>query len=514
MSEAPEMTCRPFTSRPGRFFAVFGVVTGVWAVPAGLLPMERGGWFVVWLAAGFCVIGLGLLLLPWVAARVRADAVGVHARMLRRRSVPWSEVADLQVRLQRVRHGHVRRLDVVLRGGGTVHLPLPQSAREDDPAFDRQVEQLRALHRRYGTPRSAHLPVVSYRTAGRGRRLLLALFVLLLAGAGLAASFVPGTDAQRRAWEAAVPCAQGVPAAARGGCLTTVPAVIARSDPHGGKRASWLYFTGSRPVRRVQVSYEGAQGFTAGHRVEVTVWRGEVREVAGDGHLWREHMTPPGDVAVIAAGLALGAGYPGALLLVRRRGRRLAGDEVLPSALPFAGVLLATAAWLLPLCYLHPTTLFSSRAPAAWWAAGLLLTLVLSALAWRATRVRSPGEGGRVPVPPVCGETFLAARFLDQTDYNPYFFGTHVVLGDGPPAVVPHAGPGRTAARRIPVERLTAVNVRRARGEENVRRSWHVAELDDAGTLVRLAAAPADLARILRELGLEHLPAPAAGHGT
>ncbi|NEC33410.1 PH domain-containing protein, partial [Streptomyces rubrogriseus] len=30
---------------------------------------------------------------------------------------------------------------------------------------------------------------------------------------------------------------------------------------------------------------------------------------------------------------------------------------------------------------------------------------------------------------------------------------------------------------------------------------WHVAELDDAGGPVRLAAAPADLARILHALG-------------
>ena len=109
------------------------------------------------------------------------------------------------------------------------------------------------------------------------------------------------------------------------------------------------------------------------------------------------------------------------------------------------------------------------------------------------------------------GEVFLTARFLDHTDYNPHGFGTHIVLGDGPPAVVPHGGPGQFAAKPIPVERLTAVNVRRARGdEEAISRSWHVAELDDAGTPVRLAAAPADLTRMLRELGLGYNPAPTA----
>jgi hypothetical protein len=97
---------------------------------------------------------------------------------------------------------------------------------------------------------------------------------------------------------------------------------------------------------------------------------------------------------------------------------------------------------------------------------------------------------------------FLAARFLEHTDYNPHGFGTHIVLGDGSPAVIPHSGPGRFAAKRIPVERLTVKNVRRARGSEDdiVPSSWHIAELDDAGQPVRLAAAPADLTRIIREL--------------
>jgi hypothetical protein len=514
MPEAPDMTCRPLISRPGRFSAGFGAVVGVWALLTVLLHAERWGkWFALWMTVGLTVVLIAVVLLLWATAQVRADAYGVHSRMmLRRRSVPWSEVADLHIRLQRVRGGEVRRVDLVLRGGRKLRLPLPQTAEYDDPAFDSEVEALRALHRRYGTPESTYLPVVSYRTAGRGRRLLLTLFVLLLAGAGLAASSVPGATAQRRAWEAAVPCTAETPAAARGECLTTVPAVIARAEPEGGKKPSWLYFADGEPMRRVSVSYEGAQGFAAGDRVEVTFWRGEIRVVAGERYTWREHMTPAGDLAVIAAGLGLGAAYPGALLLMRRRGRRLADDEVLPSALPFAGVLVVTAVWLLPLCYRHPTTLFSSRTPITWWAAGSLVSLGLFAWAWRATRIRTPGETGAVRTPPVRGEVFLAARFLDHTDYNPHGFGTHIVLGGGPPAVVPHGGPGRFAERPIPAERLTTVNVRRARGDdETISRSWHVAELDDAGTPVRLAAAPADLTRILRELGLVDSPAPTAG---
>ncbi|WP_435608238.1 hypothetical protein [Streptomyces sp. C10-9-1] len=69
--------------------------------------------------------------------------------------------------------------------------------------------------------------------------------------------------------------------------------------------------------------------------------------------------------------------------------------------------------------------------------------------------------------------------------------------------MVPHPGPGRFAARRIPAERLTLAGVRRARGEDgdSVPRDWHIAELDDGGAPVRLAASPGNLARILGALG-------------
>ncbi|WP_374936904.1 PH domain-containing protein [Streptomyces sp. Ru73] len=512
------MTCRPLMHRAGRWCAGSGAAVGVWGVLTVLLPTGSWGkWWVLWGTLGATVGLVAVLLGCWATARVRADAYGVHSRMLlRRRSVPWGDLADVRVRVQRARHSDVRRVELALRNGRHLRLPLPQTARHDDPPFDSEVAALRALHRRYGTPETKHLPVVSYRTAARGRRWLVVLCVLLAAGAGLAAWYVPRADAQKRAWQAAVPCAADTPAAARGECLTTVPAVIARSEPEGGKGASSLYFVDGRPVRRVDVSYEGAQGFTAGDRVEVTLWRGRIRVVAGEGHVWREHMTPAGDVAVIAAGLALAAAYPAALLLMRRRGRRLAPDDVLPSALPFAGVLAATAVWLLPLCFLHPTILFSSRTTIVWWVVGSLVSLGLLGWAWGATRIRTPGEPGPDRVAPVRGETFLAARFLEHTDYNPHGFGTHVVLGDGPPAVVPHGGPGRFMAKRIPAERLTVVHVRRARGgEEAVRRSWHVADLDDAGTPVRLTAAPADLVRILRELGLAYEPVlPSASEPT
>ncbi len=60
-------------------------------------------------------------------------------------------------------------------------------------------------------------------------------------------------------------------------------------------------------------------------------------------------------------------------------------------------------------------------------------------------------------------------------------FGTHIVLGDGPPAVT--LGPDRFAGRRVPLERLTVRTVRRVRGADGdtVPGDWHSAELDDGG---------------------------------
>lgn len=326
---------------------------------------------------------------------------------------------------------------------------------------------------------------------------------LLLAGAGLAVSAVPDAGAHEREWRSAAPCAPGTPAEEGGDCLGTVTAVIGRTDARRPKKTSWLYFTDGRPMRRLAVSSEAAEEFRAGDRVRLTVWRGVVREVAGDRYVWRHHTPGAGDFAMVAAGLTLAAGYPAARTLLLVRGRRRPDDEVLPSALPFGAALVVTALWLLPLCYLHPTAPFATPATTAWTSLGTLTTLTLLIGAWRATRIRPPGESGTPSAEPAGGEVFLPARFLEATDYNPHHFGTHVVVGgDGPPAVVPHPGPGRFAARPLPVSRLTVLRVRRPRGSDSglVPSGWHVAELDDSGTPVHLAAAPADLTRILCEL--------------
>ncbi|MFG2590931.1 PH domain-containing protein [Streptomyces sp. NPDC048438] len=508
MTDAREVICRPARRRALWCFVALGAAG---AAPAAVRVAYRGGRLDLWVAVGLLLALLGLVCLYAATARVSADAYGLRSRtLLRRRNMPWPDVADLRTYIQYGRNHEIYRVSVRLHDGRTRRLPLPMSgSSEDRPAFDAKLDTLRALHRRHGAPESGHVPVISYRTAGRGSAVPVALCVLLLAGAGLAAWFVPAAASEERAWRSAVPCTAGTPVAERGECLSTRSAVIARTEAGGGKQSSWLYFADGRPMVRLGVSREGVRGFHPGDGVELTVWRNQVREVAGEHHVWRAPFTGAGEVAVIAAGCALAAGYPGARVLLRRRGRRLPDDEILPSALPFAGALVGTAAWLLPLCYLHPTDPLGSPVTLAWAVSGASATPVLFAWAWRATRVHRPGDVAETEDgTPEKEERFLAARFLEHTDYNPNGFGTHIVLGDGPPAVTPHPGPGRFAARRIPAERLTVTDVRRARGSDGdtVHRSWHIAELDDAGEPVRLAAAPADLTRIIRELKREQRP--------
>ncbi|WP_406146599.1 PH domain-containing protein [Streptomyces sp. NBC_01012] len=524
MNAVPEVTYSPLRARALWWFVALGAAG---AVLAAIRAADRGTLLDVWAGVGLLLAFTGVICLYSVTVRVSAGPYGLRSRtLLRRRNMPWSDIVDLRVYVQYGRNHEIHRVSVLLRDGRTRRLPLPVSASSDDrPEFDAKLDALRALHRRHGSPASDHVPVISYRAAGRGSTVSWVLCVLLLAGAGLAAWFVPPTASTRQAWISAVPCTADTPAAQHAECLSSQRAVIERAQIGQGKQTSWLYFTDDRPVDRIGVSREGARGFLPGDRVGLTLWRGQVREVAGEHHVWREHFPDAGEVAVIAAGLALAAGYPGARLLLSRRGRRLPDDEVLPSALPFAYALVCTAGWLLPLCYRRPMDPLGSPAALAWAASGTVATLGMLAWAWHATRIRTP-EAATAPEAAMTPETgaveeqedrFLAARFLEHTEYNPNGFGTHIVLGGGgPPAVTPHPGPGRFAARRIPVERLTVTKVRRARGSDGdtVHRSWHIAEIDDAGEPVRLAAAPADLIRITAELErARRAKDPAAGPG-
>lgn len=446
---------------------------------------------------------LGGWVLRMVTVSVRADADGVRVRTwLRRRSVPWSDVADVLQLVKTHRNGQTYRVVLRRRDGGTVGLPLPQGA-PGRTAYQKRYEAdlaaLRELHRRYGAPEADHLVVVTSRTAGRAWKGLLVLCVALLAGGALAAAFVPATSANLREWKAAVPCPAGQ---FDRECLSTERTVVEKTDPARGRGQSWLYFADDRPVDRTSVNQDAANAFRPGDKVTLTMWRGSVHQVSGERHEWTEHFATGGEVAVVSALLALGAGVPAAQLMIRRRARRQPADLVVPSVWPFVVALAGTGVWLLPYVHTLTTDSFLSGGALRWAVPGVPVSAVLFRWAWRATRI------GRADAPaataPLTGPTFVTARFLDATDYNPHLFGTHIVLGDGPPAVLPHSGPGRFAAREIPVSRLSVGEVRGARGEEGdlVPRDWEVAELSDAGTPVRLAAAPENLRLVLRELGL------------
>ncbi|MFJ4753568.1 PH domain-containing protein [Streptomyces sp. NPDC088763] len=513
MSSVPEVTCRPRSRRFPWFLVGLGAAGLVLALARAA---GAGGIPDAWALAGCVLASLGVAGAYGLVIRVHADASGLSYRtLLHRRGARWDDVADVRVRVRYARHGEIHRVHVVMRGGRTWRLPLPvSSSAEERTDFDATVEALRALHQRYGTPESDHLAVLSKGTAGRGVGLPVLLCALFLAGAALAAWFVPVVAAEKLAWTSAVPCA-GQEAGRDEDCLTTLSAVVARTEVAQGRGQSFVYFDGGRPVDRVSVSKEGAGGFRAGDRVRLTVWRDGVREIAGGHHVWREHFPAAGEVAVTAAVCVLIAGYPAALIAQRRRARRRPADELLPSPLPFAGALAGTAVWSLPYCYTHPTLVPGSPGGVVWAGLGAAVSVGLFVWAWRATRLHTPGAATPVPVADAGDEdVFLSARFLESTEYNPHGFGTHIVLGAGGPAVLPHSGPGRFAARPIPVERLTVRTVRRPRGGDGdtVPSDWDIAELDDEGRLVRLAAAPGDLARILRAFTADDgTPVTAAG---
>ncbi|WP_369218310.1 PH domain-containing protein [Streptomyces flavofungini] len=319
MTRATEVSHRPPRSRSLWFLVGLGVV----GAGGTVLRLATAGWVVDgWLVVGSLLALSGLAAWYWVTVRVSADAYGLrHRTPLRRRSVPWSAVADIRVLHREHRHGTSRRVSVALRDGRRWLLPMPLTASAHDPEFDERVAALRALLRQYGTPESDHLPVLTRRTAGYGGLAApLALCVLLLAGAGVAAWSLPGTAADERAWRSAAPCTgeaardtvRGSGRTADPECVTTLPGVIARIDVNGTRQSSHLYFTRERPLARADVSREAAQRFSTGDHVELAFWRGTVMQVTGEHHVWRAHVSTARAQAVVAAALALAAGCPGA----------------------------------------------------------------------------------------------------------------------------------------------------------------------------------------------------------
>jgi hypothetical protein len=391
MSGDREVVCRPL--QPRVLWSVVALGPAGAALAAVRLAHGSGPQDKLFLL-GVAAAVVGIVCLHPAGARVSADAYGLHSRtVLRRRHVPWQDIAELRVSQQEGRNYRMRRLNVVPHHGRRRRLPLPVGGGGPryEAEFDEKLAAMRALHRDHGTPAPGGLPGISRRGAARP----LALCALLLVAAGVSASFAPVVGSTNRAWKAAVPCTARTPAAERGECLSSIPAVIERTKVGGAKQRSWLYFVDDKPLNRLSVSHDGARGFHPGDRVELTVWRHEVRTVTGAHHVWRDHFVGSQTPAVLAALFVLAAGIPGAEALRRRRGRGVPVGTSLPPTAPFLGAIAGTALWLLPLCFLHPTDPFGSAATIIWSVAGVLATLAMCAWAWRATAVRPPSAEER-----------------------------------------------------------------------------------------------------------------------
>ncbi|MBO2445979.1 PH domain-containing protein [Actinomadura barringtoniae] len=464
---------------------------------AGRLDLWVGG------AAGIAVL-FGVLSAYVGTAKVIADEDGLRtSTLLRRRRVRWDELADLRVRERDTyKNGVVRQVEAVLDDGRVLRLPLPVDNR-GHADFDRQVQTLRSLLRCHRPEVPERSTKVTRRTAADRQWVPVSICLLLLLSAGLLALMVPYQERESRAWRSASACSATTPQNARKDCLDTAAGTIDRTMVDCGKHGeSWLYFAGNEPLQWAGVGCEDARAFRQSDRVAVTFWHDQVVKVAGTRHTYRAQPPQPGAMAMIAAGLLLGACYPAARVLVRLRHRRRPADEVLPTTLPFLLPILGTAVWLLPLAFLRPSGTFAI--PIA--AVGAVATLLLVRWAWRATAIRTPGVGAASGGPTPGEDVYVRARFLDDTPYNPHEFGGYIVFGDGPMAVVLGPAAGRFGAKPIPAERITVRRVRRVVGGDGdaVPASWNVAELDDAGTPIRLAAAPADLQLLLQQLQPGH----------
>ncbi|MFE7312588.1 hypothetical protein ACFU7T_05665 [Streptomyces sp. NPDC057555] len=332
-------------------------------------------------------------------------------------------------------------------------------------------------------------------------RLMPLLLCLLTAfGAGGVAVFgVAPEERRERQWQAATPCPTAAPVDVRADCLTTLHGVIERLETHHRSRSYdlRLHFRDSKPVKWLDVEYEADAYFAVGDRIAVTWWRGEAMRITNRQHTTDLLSVPhPVDVAVVTTLALL---IINGLLIVklgnsRRRGKPIGSGPTEPDGLAFLRPVAATAAWTVPMAGLRPSPVIAEPVAAVCTLAVLWLTL----LAWRKSGHTGPVEPRPLPE----GEDlFLRAHFLEDTPYNPHLMGTHIVLGAGPMAVVPHGGPGRLAAKQIPAGRLTVQGVRGpTASEEYVSSHWYVADLLDDDVPVRLTAAPADLLLLVQEL--------------
>lgn len=330
VSDKPDLILTAPKQRVVWVLTGLAAVTGAVAVflnGTSMLP-DEGARVVVIVALGFCLL-FGVIGAYLAALRVYADDRGVRTRTpFRRRSIFWSDVVEVCVTIHPVyRSPDQRRVTLRLTDGTTRTLPLPydQQYGPRNEQFDVQVEQLRALHARYGSgsldaldssPRVVPPHPLLHPTVIIG--LVCAVFALPFA-AILVFLILPHTAETERAWERAVSCTDATPSDDVRECLFPLPGKVEATNVDRGFRSfdSWVSFTDGRPVKRVEVSVEAAEAFRAGDDVEVTFWRGKAMTIAGDRYVWNKHVTPARDVW-IGAGVSTLAGTVGLIVAVRR----------------------------------------------------------------------------------------------------------------------------------------------------------------------------------------------------
>ncbi|NGN64372.1 hypothetical protein G5C51_10705 [Streptomyces sp. A7024] len=340
------------------------------------------------------------------------------------------------------------------------------------------------------------------------RLIPLLLCLAALAGGGyVAVAGVGPEEREARAWEAAEACPamSGTPDIGRD-CRTTVRGVVEETHAERPKRRghapNWIAFRNDKPAPKVNVAdFDTAAEYGPGDRVELTWWRGRLMTVSGEGRTFDQNVPAPRALAVLVT-VAVPIAAGGLVLWLGRR--RRAGQSVAPGERGDAGgkaflvPILATAAWTILLAALRPGV---GVAQGVALACGLG-TLALTAIAWRQTGSRGRPEERVLPA----GEdTYVPAMILGRVPYEGHFGGSWIVVRDDSMALVPSKS--RFGAKEIPVRRLRVQHVRRPRAEEEgVPSSWHVAELLDGDTPVRLTAAPDDLAALLDRIRSVALP--------
>ncbi|MEF9908585.1 hypothetical protein [Streptomyces sp. P9-A2] len=120
-------------------------------VAAGLGVPDAEKWGVLSGTVGVGAVGYALGVLR---RRVEAGPDGLRIRaMLRWRRLEWDEILrleDLPIAADpRARSGPRLRVAAMLRDGSVVWLPVPYVGAADAGGFEKQLTQLRAVHRRY-----------------------------------------------------------------------------------------------------------------------------------------------------------------------------------------------------------------------------------------------------------------------------------------------------------------------------------------------------------------------------